>query len=281
MKGGRASLAVTWVLITTVVLMSSAGPVQGSYTWIARGWILLVAASFGLVSVVAGAEPFFPRALSALAIATGLAFGLILVTPGGADRVSATMSAEFGRRIAESNAALRQATLQPGWKELVAKSPAFQDVADNSEAQLATISKWSTMVIPALLGLESLAALALGWSLYHRVGRVPIGPSLGKLRDFRFNDQLVWGVAVGASIFLLKAFAEGKNAGLNLLVFFGFLYALRGMGILAWMAHGRALRVMLVVAAIFAWPIMTALAFGIGLGDTWLDWRSRAQAKTL
>jgi hypothetical protein len=51
------------------------------------------------------------------------------------------------------------------------------------------------------------------------------------------------------------------------------------MGILAWMAQGRALRVMLVVAAVFAWPIMAALAFGIGLGDTWLDWRSRAQSK--
>jgi hypothetical protein len=110
---------------------------------------------------------------------------------------------------------------------------------------------------------------------------VAIGPALGKLRDFRFNDQLVWGVAVGASIFLLKAFAEGKAAGLNLLMFFGLLYVLRGIGILAWMSRGTAMKVMLVVAAVVAWYVMAPLAFIIGLGDTWLDWRSRAQGKSL
>ncbi len=279
MKGGRASLPLIWIAICGLMLMTSIGPVQGSYTWMARGWILLVAASFGLVSMLAASEAFFPRALSALAISIALAFGVVLATPGGTETVSGAMSTEFNRRVAQSNASLREATSQPGWKEIVERTPAFQEVTENSEAQLATISKWSILVVPALLALESLAALALGWSLYHRMSEVAIGPKLGKLRDFRFNDQLVWGIAVGASIFLLKAFAEGKNAGLNLLVFFGFLYALRGMGILAWMAHGRALRLMLVVAAIFAWPIMTALAFGIGLGDTWLDWRSRAQTK--
>jgi hypothetical protein len=59
------------------------------------------------------------------------------------------------------------------------------------------------------------------------------------------------------------------------------LYVLRGMGILAWMSRSSAMRFMLIAAAIFAWPIMTALAFIIGLGDTWLDWRTRAQAKAL
>ena len=33
---------------------------------------------------------------------------------------------------------------------------------------------------------------------------------------------------MGASIFLLPAFAEAKNAGLNLLVFFGLLYCCEG-----------------------------------------------------
>ncbi len=274
-------LALIWIATAGIVLMSNTGSAHGSYSWMYRGWILLVSASFGLVCVATAMEAFLPRALSALAISIALAFGVVLATPGGTYTVASAMSTEFSRRVAESNASLREATTQPGWKEIVDRTPAFQDVANDSEAQLATIAKWSTMLVPALLALESLAALALGWSLYHRMNGVPIGPTLGKLRDFRFNDQLVWGVAVGASIFLLKAFADGKTAGLNLLIFFGFLYALRGMGILAWMAHGRALRVMLVIAAVFAWPIMTALAFGIGLGDTWLDWRSRAQAKPL
>ena len=160
-------------------------------------------------------------------------------------------------------------------------SPRFQRLTRDSEAQLGAIPKWSAMLMPALLALESLAALALGWSFYHRMSDVAIGPALGELKNFRFNDQLVWGVAVGASIYLLKAFDEGKTAGLNLLIFFGFLYVLRGMGILAWMSRGRAMKFMLVIAAIVAWQIMTPLAFLIGLGDTWLDWRSRVQAKLL
>jgi hypothetical protein len=110
---------------------------------------------------------------------------------------------------------------------------------------------------------------------------VSIGPPLGKLRDFRFNDQLVWGVAVGASIYLLPAFSEGRNAGLNLLVFFGALYTLRGMGILAWISRTRAVAFMLIALAVLALPIATALAFGLGLGDTWLDLRTKAQAKPL
>ncbi len=95
------------------------------------------------------------------------------------------------------------------------------------------------------------------------------------------RDRLVWGVAVGASIFLLPSFAEGKNAGLNLLVFFGFLYVVRGMGILTWMSRSRAMTFLLYALAVFAWPFIGALAFGVGLGDTWLDLRSRAQAKSL
>lgn len=280
-KGGRFVLPMIWVVIAVVLLASPAGPPQGAYSGMARGWTLLIGAAFGLTSIVASAEAFFPRALSALAVSMALGFGIVLVSQGGTGRVSAAMTGELNRRIDESNKSLRDAASQPEWKAMLAKSPGLQRLTEDSEAQLAAIPKWSAMLMPALLALESLVALAIGWAFYHRMSDVAIGPVLGKLKDFRFNDQLVWGVAVGASIYLLKAFEEGKTAGLNLLVFFGFLYVLRGMGILAWMSRGTAMKFMLIVAAIFAWPIMTALAFIIGLGDTWLDWRTRAQAKAL
>ena len=41
------------------------------------------------------------------------------------------------------------------------------------------------------------------------------------------------------------------------------------------------MKVMLVLVAIIAWYIMAPLAFLIGIGDTWLDWRARARAKPL
>ncbi len=279
--GGRLSLALVWVGIAVLLLSSPAGPPDSPYNWMARGWTLLVAASFGIVGIVMTTETFFPRALAALAVATSLAFSLILVSPGGPSRVSSAMSSEFNRRNDQSIASLQQVSGQPGWKGMVERSPSLQRLTEESEIQLASIPRWSTILMPALLALESLAALALGWGLFHRMSSVPLGPQLGKLRDFRFNDHLVWGVAVGASVFLLQAFAEGKNAGLNLLVFFGFLYVMRGFGILAWLSKTRALTFMLVALAVFAWPLVTALAFGLGLGDTWLDLRARAAARPM
>lgn len=280
-RGGRWALPLIWVVIAAVLLTSAAGAPQGAYDGLARGWTLLLAAAFGLVSVIASAEAFFTRALSALAVAIALGFGIVLVSHGGTGRITATMTAEIDRRVDESNKALRDATNQPEWKAMFESSDGLKNLTKQSELQLAAIPKWSVMLMPALLALESLAALALGWAFYHRMSDVAIGPPLGKLKDFKFNDQLVWGVAVGASVYLLKAFADGKTAGLNVLVFFGFLYALRGMGILAWMSRGRAMKVMLVVVAVVALQFMAPLAFLIGLGDTWLDWRSRAQPKPL
>lgn len=280
-NGGRMVLAILWIGIAGFVLLSPAGPPDSPYNWLARGWTLLLAASFGLVSIVAATEHFFPRALSALAVASALGFALVLVSPGGPTRIANAMASEFNRRNDQSIASLREVSGQPGWKEVVDGSPALQKLTEESEAQLTAIPKWSSMLVPALLALESLAAMGLGWALFHRMSRVAIGPQLGRLRDFRFNDQLVWGVAVGASIFLLPAFAEGKNAGLNILLFFGILYTVRGMGILAWMSRTRVMTFMLFALALIAWPLVAALAFGLGLGDTWLDLRTRAQAKPL
>src|SRR5688500_9282917 len=101
-NGGRLSLAIIWVAIAGLLLASPAGPPGSAYDWMARGWTLLLAASFGLVSIVIGAEPFFPRALSALAVATSLGFALVLVAPGGPTRVSNAVSAELNRRNDES-----------------------------------------------------------------------------------------------------------------------------------------------------------------------------------
>jgi len=191
------------------------------------------------------------------------------------------MTGEMDRRVDETSKTLRAEMNSPEWKAMIEASPRLQDMSKEIDLQLGMLVKLSVMLMPALLALESLVALALGWAFYHRMSDVAIGPALGKLQDFRFNDQLVWGVAVGASVYLLKAFQEGKTAGFNLLVFFGFLYAVRGMGILMWMSRGRMMKAMLIIVTATALIFMAPLAFLIGIGDTWLDWRSRAQAKPL
>lgn len=304
---GKASLAIIWVVLAAVLLAwPSASPAAAggsfersfaftnanSYGAFARGWTLLLAASFGLVSLFGLGRAFISRALSTLAVAAGLAFVLILLSPGGPTRVAGTMAVEYARRNDESIAQIRAGAATEPWKGKVDSSPAIQRLNEMAEDQLRDIPKWSSLLVPAVLALESLAALALGWSLYHRLSEVPIGPPLGKLRDFRFNDQLVWGVAVGASIFLLPAFVEAKNAGLNILVFFGSLYVLRGLGILGWISKGRVGRLIFAMVGSFVFAVIladalgflisplfpiAALAFALGLGDTWLDWRAMIQ----
>lgn len=274
--GEKVSFALSWTAVAIWMLAQNAGPSGSSYDFLARGWTLLLASCFGLSAVLATGVPFFPRAISSLGIAMFIAFGVAASGSGGARRISDVIKSEFGRRNAESFASLQQVSETKGWKDLTAKSPSLGNLADDSEQQLRAIPERSSLLLAALLGLESLAALALAWSVYHRFATAPAGPALGRLKEFTFNDQLVWGLAVGATIFLLPPFVEGRGAGLNLLVFFGALYVLRGLGILAWMTKGRALVVVLVLATLLAWPLVGILALGLGLGDTWLDWRKRA-----
>ena len=59
---------------------------------------------------------------------------------------------------------------------------------------------------------------------------------------------------------------------------FGVLYLLRGLGVLAWIALGRYL-VLGILSLIPPFGVMLGvLALALGLGDTWLDLRRRARA---
>lgn len=310
-QGGRLSLALLWVALLIVLIAwpaptpaARAGAFERMWTFgsgsgyasLVRGWTLLIAASFGLTSLFTPAQGFMSRALSTLALAAGIGFVLALVSPGGPTRIAGTMALEYTRRNDESIAGLREAASALPAESMKDSAQGLKDVYQMTEEQVVEISKWSSLVMPALLALESLAAMALGWSLYHRWSNAPIGPTLGRLREFRFNDQLVWGVAVGGSIYLLPAFSEARTAGLNLLVFFGTLYVLRGLGILSWIAKGRIIQLILVfifsfiVSSVLAYNMgfliapafpVVALAFALGLGDTWLDWRTLFQPKTV
>ena len=76
----------------------------------------------------------------------------------------------------------------------------------------------------------------------------------------------------------MPGFAELRGAGVNLLVFFGGLYVVRGLGVLAWLfAPRRWAKVLLVVVGVLAWQLLAPFALAIGVGDTWLDWRGRTR----
>ena len=75
-------------------------------------------------------------------------------------------------------------------------------------------------------------------------------------------------------VLVLPSLAELRGVGLNLVVFFGTLFALRGVGIVSYfISPGRFGAVSLAIVAVLFWPVSTVGALGLGLGDTWLDWR--------
>ncbi len=255
-----------------------------SYDHMARGWALLLAGSFGLVSLWNSATPFFIRALGALGLAVGTGFLLAISSPGGLDRFQRVSASEFSRRSGEMITDFHAFTGTKEWKDREASNAFYADASDLVDKMFAEVPSRSAILLPALIALESLAALALGWALYHRLSPWAIGPLLSPLREFRFNDQLIWGIAVGATLVLMPPFQEGKVAGFNLLIFFGALYFIRGMGIMAWMSRERRLLWVTVMVTVVFPPLFVALIFilaaaalSLGLGDTWLDWRGHSR----
>lgn len=276
--GGRAALAIVWLVFAGWILLQPAGSPGTPYDQMARGWAILLAASFGLVSLWNAALPFFVRALSAVGIATGVGFMIALSSPSGIARFQHAAESELTKRASASIERIDAGRDTPQWRDLSAKAPWLDAMQDENESVIKALPQHAAGLLPALLALESLAALALAWGIYQRLSSIKIGPPLSPLTEFRFNDQLVWGVAVGATLCLLPTFADGRNAGLNLLAFFGTLYLLRGLGVLAWITKGRYL-VLGILSLIPPFGVMLGvLALALGLGDTWLDLRRRAKA---
>jgi hypothetical protein len=288
--GGRAFLALTWVALATL-LMVQTDAVPGGFYNLVRGWSLLLAGSFGFVCLFGPNRPFFPRALLALVITLALALIMSLAGPVSMSQASKTVADELARRDAASMSMLKSLIQDypKWWSDWSAKLPQLAETPDVMDKALAVLSAAGTAVFPALLALESLAALALAWATYHRLGRARLGAPLRPLREFRFNDQLVWGLIVGLTIMLLPTLSAFRGLGENLLVFFGALYAVRGFGVLTWFMAPRNLGIALAVGFIMLCaPVIQVFAFlgfmligvaslALGLGDTWADWRSRVR----
>jgi hypothetical protein len=291
--GGRTLLALAWVGLATLVAMQ-APRANDAFHNLARGWSLVLAGSFGLVCLFGTRRPFFPRALIALTVSLALALMMSAIGPVSGIDMSRAVKGEIGRRNSETMGTLNTFIGQhpKEWSQLVTKVPQISELPSETEKQLGVLAGLGGSLYPSLLALESMMALAIAWAMYHRLSRARLGPPLGELREFRFNDQLVWGLIVGLTIVFLPTLASVRVVGRNLLVFFGALYALRGLGVLSWfMAPGALALTATVGFAMLWWPVLNAIAalgflllavaaFGLGLGDTWADWRSRARSTT-
>jgi hypothetical protein len=263
--GGRLLLAVVWVAVAVWMLVQPAP--AGAFFNLVRGWSLLLAGSFGLVCLLGTGRPFFSRALGAAAMALTLVLLMSSRGPLTPARAQLAMQSEFARRNTETLAMFRSALQQH--PEVVKSMPQVASLPGEVEGQLHTLAGTGAELFPSRLGAP-----------------------LGFLKDFRFNDQFVWGLIAGMTIVFVPALHFLDSTGRNLLVFFGALYAIRGFGVLSWfLAPGALAAALLVGFAMLWWPVLNAVAvlgfmllalaaFGLGLGDTWADWRSRARPTT-
>jgi predicted membrane protein DUF2232 len=280
--GGRLPLALVWVALATWILWQfTAG--ANTMAFLTGGWAVLLAAIFGSLALTrrlddGAAGPFFPRAVLAIGVALLLGAIIALAVPGGSHSLLDALRMEMTARSDTAITAWHQTTATPEWTTFTAQHPEVVPLAQQMEEQLRSAPEYAVVLFPAMLALESLAGLALAWAVYHRVGRTRLGPPLSALRDFRFNDQLVWGLVAGLVLVVVPWFSKLSPAGANLLVFFGAIYALRGLGVGLWfLAPGRVVMALLIGFSLFFWHVLGVLALGLGLGDTWLDWRARAR----
>ncbi|HEY5218572.1 MAG TPA: DUF2232 domain-containing protein [Gemmatimonadaceae bacterium] len=288
--GGRLTLALAFVALAVYAVLVPTD-VPSLFDNLQRGWSLLVAGAFGLVCLFGVRRPLFVRALVGAAIALLLAVVMSALGPVTGSEVHTAIQTELVRRNAETMTTLNTFISQhpDDWESLVKKVPRLDSLPLETEQQLGTLATAGTGLYPSLLLLESLVALAIAWGMYHRLGRARLGPPLAPLREFRFNDQLVWGLIVGLTIVFLPTLSAFDLFGRNLLVFFGALYAVRGLAVLTWFLAPGVLGVAALIGFVMLWaPFLNVVAvlgflslalaaFGLGLGDTWADWRNRAR----
>ena len=106
-----------------------------------------------------------------------------------------------------------------------------------------------------------------------------MGQPPARFRDFRFNDQLVWGAIFTLGLVLAPLPPAGKVVGLNLLIVWAGLYSTRGLAIVAAITAGTAplLKLFAVVLALLLAPVALGSCVALGLADTWLNVRGRLQ----
>ncbi|HEX6316479.1 MAG TPA: DUF2232 domain-containing protein [Gemmatimonadaceae bacterium] len=276
-QGGRVWLALTWLVLSAWMLLRPLGDAS-PFEFMARGWAIVLVSMFGIACLLGGRRLFLSRALSAVAATFVFAGAVVLVSDVSPGRVQRTLADELDRRAAPLNAQVQATTSAPEWQQFVDENPRLAGMVEQMLASWSRMPDVTVSFFPALLALESIAALALAWGLFHRISRTRVGPPLSRLRDFKFGDQLVWGLLAGIVLVVMPSLEGLHGLGINLILFFGALYVLRGLGVLAWfMADRRLALAILVLLALLFTPAVGILALGLGLGDTWVDWRGRAR----
>ena len=241
-------------------------PAHGGVWYLERGWTVVLAGCFLVLTMRWPRSRVFPRAFTAVVSTAALVGLLVVLRPGSWSMANWLITEGMMRTVS-----------------LIAQmSMAVDSELSLSTAQLNTLFEWAAQhgrLFPALLGLSSLSGLAVAWWAYVRLS-AGSGRGLGPLREFRFNDHLVWLLLTGLGLIVFGAGEGWTRAGSNAVVFMGGLYAMRGAAVLLFLNGGVTGFgfIFLAVGMLFLAPVLVMSALVVGVGDTWLDLRSKARA---
>lgn len=258
------SLALAAVLLL-VVFQPGGG--TGPLWFAERAWGLLLGGGFVAVTVLWSHASLLLRSLAALAA------GIVAVVATGLVRPD--LAAELDWWIVQE--LQRAAGLAYEW---MASGAGIGGLGPGFERRVLAVADWQSVLYPSFLALASLASLAVGWFVVRRLsGREEV---LGPVREFRFSGGLVWLLVAGCVLFLLPAGETVRRVGENAMVFMGGLYLLRGVGVLLWVGASVLTTTwsaaLWSVVALLLYPVVLTVALLLGIGDTWIDVRTRLTA---
>lgn len=255
-------------LLTGVALLAlaflSGGSVRGTEWFAHRAWPVLLGSGFVVSTLLLRRSTLLARSLGAVGTAALAVVMAGLLRP----YVVAGLDGWMSEQIQFAAVVLLQ------WSHAATTSP------EVAESVGAAILRWADIqreIYPALLALASLPALAIGWYVQGRLTGRPEVPA--PAREFRFSDHLVWLFAGGLALIVLAPAGLAERLGANAAVFMAVLYVVRGGAVIGWLLAAAGATswayMLLAFAVLLLYPVVLGTAFVFGIGDTWLDVRTR------
>jgi hypothetical protein len=256
--------SVTAALVVGVAVTVAALGDRSGLWWFERGWALLLAGAFVWLSDWRSEWGFVAKALAAVWLAAAVAAVIFAARPDVWLDVDALMTS----RASESAASAARL---------------LGDRADDTvRGLMQRVVALQVAVFPALLGVSSLAALGVVGTLHGWLG--DRHTRFGDLKNFRFNDHLVWVWLIGLALLLAPIGGGADRIGGNAVLFMGALYVVRGAAVALSLVGGVPMTVGILggLVALVLYPVLVLLAGAmliVGLGDTWLNVRARVRAR--
>ena len=253
---GYAILGATLVAIIIVMV----GPYDGMW-YLERGWALLLGGCFVGLSIARPKMKISDRALEAVFGALVLAAILMTLMSGAWNIVDWVISDRVRATVAQVIALGGSEGLAPAL---------ITALYQTAEAQI--------LIFPALTALASMSALLLSWWLFiFFSGRSE--EALGSVKNFRFNDHLIWMLVVGLFLLFTRWNEPLQRLGSNAVVFIGALCAVRGAAVIVFITGGFSVLgyAMTLLGLVIVTPIVLGGAVLIGIADIYLDFRKRSE----